>query len=292
MEGSSGGGGQLGQKEHQETANRDDSWSGERHRGPYRDGEPSKQIHRAETGADPIPAGASGPPPPSAFPPLPPPSPPPPPPPLPQRPRVSAAAQQRTPQGSRPSFIPPPESQLRAQRHTETTAALVHEQQGREQAPDLQDLEQETSSDEDLVEESPQNLETSSSIPPLGPTPVSPANTGPFPPKRHHNNAGQPRDLHLIGSKEWLIMGDSNIGRLPAHRMLNLQLDAFPGATFQMAETILRGTRTTDTVKKVILSFGLNDKALRSMEATTEQLLNMLVRAKEAFPKAQIFIPQ
>lgn len=87
-------------------------------------------------------------------------------------------------------------------------------------------------------------------------------------------------------------MGDSNIARLPAHRMLNLQMDAFPGATFQTAETILRETQTTDVVKKVILSFGLNDKALRSMETTTEQLLNMLVRAKEAFPKAQIFIPQ
>ncbi|XP_056266969.1 putative bifunctional UDP-N-acetylglucosamine transferase and deubiquitinase ALG13 isoform X2 [Pseudoliparis swirei] len=133
---------------------------------------PSRSTERRPE-QTPIPAGAPGPPPPfSAFPPLPPPSPPPPPPPLPQRLRAPAVAQQRTPQESRPSFIPPPESQLRTLGHPETTTALVHEQQGREQVPDLQVLELETSSDEELVEESPQSLETSPIIPPLGPTPV------------------------------------------------------------------------------------------------------------------------
>ncbi|TNN26528.1 hypothetical protein EYF80_063334 [Liparis tanakae] len=121
---------------------------------------------------------------------------------------------------------------------------------------------------------------------------LSPTNTGPFLPRRHENNIGQPRDLHLDVTRQWLIIGDSNISRLPAHKVQNLQLDSFPGATFQQAGDILQKIQTTQGVSKVILSFGFNDRTQKSSEGPTEQLLGMLSTARQKFPKAEIFIPQ
>lgn len=87
-------------------------------------------------------------------------------------------------------------------------------------------------------------------------------------------------------------MGDSNLSRFPHFQYQDLQIDSFPGATFRHAEAILAKSEVSTTVEKVILAFGLNNRAQKPQQTTFKQLQRAVRMARISFPQAQIIMPE
>ncbi|KAI4830681.1 hypothetical protein KUCAC02_002297 [Chaenocephalus aceratus] len=65
-------------------------------------------------------------------------------------------------------------------------------------------------------------------------------------------------------AREVLILGASNISRLPLVHDPRVQVDSFPGANLTQAATIIRkNTVTSPGLQKVVLLFGLSDWNIR-----------------------------
>lgn len=111
-------------------------------------------------------------------------------------------------------------------------------------------------------------------------------------PTRHINTKKKMVEWSLRARNKWLVLGDSNLARFPPFQHQELQVDSFPGATFRHAEAILAKTEVSQEVQKVILSFGLNNRAQKTDQTTIKQLQRAVRMAKLAFPQAQIFIPE
>ena len=92
--------------------------------------------------------------------------------------------------------------------------------------------------------------------------------------------------------KVLLIIGDSNLARLPPYKRHSLQVDSYPGATFRHATSILGKTAVTPTVRKVILAFGLNDRTHMIDQVAIRNLKSALKMAQVAFPHACVLIPE
>jgi len=112
-------------------------------------------------------------------------------------------------------------------------------------------------------------------------------------PTRHGNTPKKNRrDWVLCVRGEHLIMGDSNLSRIPPFQLGVLQVDSFPGATFHHAEAILRRSKINRLVKSVILSFGLNSRDQKPRETTIKQLQRAVRTASARFPQARILVPE
>lgn len=111
-------------------------------------------------------------------------------------------------------------------------------------------------------------------------------------PSRHMTSSRKIKDWHLNIHKKWIIIGDSNVFKLPPHNITDLQIDSFPGANFRHAEGILENTTISTTVEKIILSFGICSRDQKARETTVKQLQSMLRVAKLNFPEAEIWVPQ
>lgn len=81
-----------------------------------------------------------------------------------------------------------------------------------------------------------------------------------FRPTRHIRTNRKMEDWTLTATRKWVILGDSNVARLPPHSIPDLQVESYPGANFRHAEGILAKTKCNVVVEKVILSFGLNSR--------------------------------
>lgn len=111
-------------------------------------------------------------------------------------------------------------------------------------------------------------------------------------PTRHINTGSKMTDWSLTTRHKWVIIGDSNLARMPPFQEADLQIDAFPGATFRHAEAIMAKTVLSTEVLKIILSFGLNNRAQKVEQTTVKQLQKAVKMAKIAFPRAHIYVPQ
>ena len=109
-----------------------------------------------------------------------------------------------------------------------------------------------------------------------------------------HGNTGQrsKKEWVLCAGKQHLIVGDSNISRLPPFQRSDLQVDSFPGATFHHAEAIFRRSKGNRCVKSLILSFGLYNRHQKTRETTLKQLRGAVRAAAARFPDAHILIPE
>jgi len=109
-----------------------------------------------------------------------------------------------------------------------------------------------------------------------------------------HGNTGQKgkREWVLCAGKHHLIIGDSNVSRLPPFQRTDLQVDSFPGATFHHAEAILRRSKRNRSVQTLILSFGLNNRHQKTRETSLKQLRGAVRAAEARFPDARILIPE
>ena len=104
----------------------------------------------------------------------------------------------------------------------------------------------------------------------------------------HNGNKMQNWDLHP--TKPNIIFGDSNLKRLPTIRNNQTQIDSFPGGNLTHAIHILRNkTPTSDDTKRVIISFGINNKDYND-HGTLKKLISRLWHtAQRTFPYADIY---
>lgn len=112
-----------------------------------------------------------------------------------------------------------------------------------------------------------------------------------FTPTRHSQITKKMLDWSLTAQKKWLIMGDSNVARLPDHNISNLQIDSYPGSNFRHAEAILGRAKSSDSVEKIILAFGILHMEQKPKKTAVKQLQKALKMAKEKFPQAEVWIP-
>jgi len=125
---------------------------------------------------------------------------------------------------------------------------------------------------------------------------VSPAQAHPAQPletfKQHPHRNNTSDDWTLIPLKPILIIGDSNLSRLPPIKDPNIQLDCFPGCNMSSATLLLKNrTPTSISTDTVILSFGLEDRS-HSDKTQLERILRGLLEAAGAtFPYAKIWTP-
>lgn len=108
---------------------------------------------------------------------------------------------------------------------------------------------------------------------------------------RHISTDRKMVDWGLSVSKKWLIIGDSNLSRIPSFSVPDLQIDSYPGANFRHAQAILGKAISHVQVEKVVLSFGLNSRAQNVKATTVKQLQAAFRTAKKAFPHAELWIP-
>lgn len=108
---------------------------------------------------------------------------------------------------------------------------------------------------------------------------------------RHINTDRKMIDWDLIVRKKWLILGDSNLARIPGYDVPDLQIESYPGATFRHAQALMAKSSCHVLVEKLVLSFGLNCKAQKAKETAIRQLQGAVRAAKKKFPSAEIWIP-
>lgn len=89
-----------------------------------------------------------------------------------------------------------------------------------------------------------------------------------------------------------LILGDSNMARLPRAGDQRIQVVCYLGASwFHTHEIIRNKTPTSNWVTMVILSFGINDRAYGSTGLVEKWIKKTLGAAEYNFLNAQILIP-
>ncbi|KAL4000516.1 growth hormone [Sarotherodon galilaeus] len=129
---------------------------------------------------------------------------------------------------------------------------------------------------------------SSSSLPPSPASPGQQVRT----PTRHPNTHRKLRDWHLHVKEPWLIVGDSNVSRLPPFAADTLQIDGFPGAKWWHAEYLLEKATITTPVTKLILSFGINNRSQGDKNVPVLELKRALKVAREKFPEADLYVPE
>lgn len=96
----------------------------------------------------------------------------------------------------------------------------------------------------------------------------------------------------LTPRREILIMGDSNLAKLPPILNKKVQIDWYPGAKLTHATHIIKNkTPTEPKVTKVILSFGINDREIADLNMQKKNLGTLMEWAQQTFPNAVIYIP-
>lgn len=111
-------------------------------------------------------------------------------------------------------------------------------------------------------------------------------------PTRHPNTRKKLKDWHLHIKEPWIIVGDSNVSRLPPFADDSLQIDSFPGAKWWHAENLLERATTDTSVTTLVLSFGINNRSQRDKNVPILELKRALRAAREKFPEADIFVPE
>lgn len=113
-----------------------------------------------------------------------------------------------------------------------------------------------------------------------------------YKPTRHPQTEHKSRDWSLHIVKKWVVLGDSNISRIPSFTSPDLQMDSYPGASFPHAEAILSTATNAVTVEKIVLSFGLLHKGQNNPGTAVKELQKLLRTAKNRFPHAEILVPE
>ncbi len=99
------------------------------------------------------------------------------------------------------------------------------------------------------------------------------------------------QDWFFKPRKPVLILGDSNINRIPAHTHPQIQLDSYPGANSYHFLKVCEKSIPNPKVKIVVFSIGINNKDQDPRQTTTKQLKTLFRQAKSTFPNADIYYP-
>ncbi|KAL3967168.1 hypothetical protein ACER0C_030790 [Sarotherodon galilaeus] len=126
---------------------------------------------------------------------------------------------------------------------------------------------------------------------PQGGTPVTRHQQPKFKVRGHIVTERKMVDWGLSVSCKWLIIGDSNLSRIPPHSIPDLQIESYPGANFRHIQAIIAKATKHVTVEKVVLSAGINSKQQKARETAIKQLQAAVRAAKLQFPYAEIWVP-
>ena len=110
-------------------------------------------------------------------------------------------------------------------------------------------------------------------------------------PTRHRLIQRKMMDWSLNVKKKWCIIGDQNLGTIPAHEIKDLQIDSYPGATFRHAEAFVSRANTLAKVQVIVLAFGINHRVQKRKETGVKELQRAVKATKEKFPHASVWIP-
>lgn len=120
-----------------------------------------------------------------------------------------------------------------------------------------------------------------------GPAKAQPLETNKFTRHEHHGN--KTKNWSLQPDRPFLILGDSNLCRLPRIYHSEVQLDCFPGAKIHHGIHILKHkTPVSPNVKTVILSFGINNWAQNNSFLIEQNVVTLVEMAQSTFPNARI----
>lgn len=110
---------------------------------------------------------------------------------------------------------------------------------------------------------------------------------------RHANTTRKMTEWNWEAKKKWIILGDSNLSRLPEFFCEDLQVESFPGANFRHAEALMRKTEPPQdlVVEKVVLSFGINSRGNKPKETTVKNVQAAIRATKARFPYAEVWVP-
>lgn len=109
---------------------------------------------------------------------------------------------------------------------------------------------------------------------------------------RHEHGGNKSRNWHLKPERVILILGDSNVAKLPSISDNNYQVDCYPGAKLSHAIELLRTkTPTSPEVQAVLLSFGINNRERSNPTLTRKEINRLLGMAQATFPYAKVYIP-
>lgn len=78
-------------------------------------------------------------------------------------------------------------------------------------------------------------------------------------PTRHPRTSRKVHNWKIQINKPILIIGHTNLSRIPQFKDVTVQVDSFPGATFYHIRGVLEKLGTIPEVKKVVLSAGVNN---------------------------------
>lgn len=110
--------------------------------------------------------------------------------------------------------------------------------------------------------------------------------------ERHEHQGNKSLNWKLTPSRPVLIIGDSNLARIPLIQDNRIQVDCYPGANLTQATHLLRhNTPLSREVQKVIVSFGTNDREQSNTILMKQKVKKLLSMAQTTFPFAQIGIP-
>ncbi|KAI4799873.1 hypothetical protein KUCAC02_016412 [Chaenocephalus aceratus] len=132
-----------------------------------------------------------------------------------------------------------------------------------------------------LNEDPPTSLTTEDyNLPPTSPTNLA---------TRHEHHGDKKKNWSLTPSREVLIIGSSNISRIPPINNEKIQVDSYPGANLiQAAHLIKYTTPTSEDTKEVLLCFGVNDRNTENIAILDNNLTQLLSSAKKTFPNIHI----
>jgi len=106
---------------------------------------------------------------------------------------------------------------------------------------------------------------------------------------RHEHRGDKTRNWSLTPVRPVLILGASNMARLPPIYNRRVQVDCFPGArTFNAIHMIKYRTPFSPQVILVILHFGLNDRAARDYARVGRDMMELRRVTCDTFPAAEV----
>lgn len=110
-------------------------------------------------------------------------------------------------------------------------------------------------------------------------------------PTRHINTCKKMIDWTLTIEKKYVIIGDSNVSRLPALNCPDLQVDSYPGAKLQHAANLIEKATIRVQPEKIILSFGFNNRQQRYRIAAITELQKAHKAVTKRLPNTEVFFP-
>ena len=120
-------------------------------------------------------------------------------------------------------------------------------------------------------------------------TPAQEETNGTAPRKPGYWRSGGKAEKHkwrFVANKDIIILGDSNLARIPTITDDRIQIESYSGMNLEWAETVLRKTEINEKATHLILSVGINNKHQKQSQTSITALRKLRNTARTKFPNA------